>query len=350
MGKPTKLRNRLPNKPASSSADTLEERLNKIETIQARNTSNVFKYAFFFFMGVGLTMILYPEISVALAGLRESSITLTESEETPGKEVIVEQEYNLDDDTEEVEDAGASLETQRQEESQKPNKTTFKYSNEQDDSLKSVPLTFDNVDNGEKHASNKKSNEDNVKQNAKIEDNGKAIPVKFERFENIEDADNYENDETANKDTRLTQNTDKHSDVKRKPTKARQSDPLEGENEAEETLKLKTVDPRKDKQVHKVTKATGNNAKKTVVKEVKIERPESIVDEQKSVNMKTKRSSQQKSPKNMETKNEQKLPKEILEFNATILKGVTPKKIFADGRRIPPTELLPQKPNNSSVK
>ena len=340
MVKPTKLRYRLPNKPTSLSADTLEERLNKLETIQARNTSNVFKYAFFFLMGVGLTMILYPQISEMLGGIREPSIALTGSGEAFDKDIVVEQEYNLDDDNEDI---GDEPDTERQEEAMKPNKTTFKYSDEQDASLKSIPLKFGNEGNDEVHTSNGKGNENNERCDVNIEDEGKTIPVTFERFENIEDADNYDNDEPVN--DKILKNA-----IKRNPTKTKQSDPLEGENEDEETLKLKTDDHRKDEQVLKISKASENNAKKTVVKEVEVKGAESIVKEQKSVNKKTKRSSGEKSSKTMETKNEQKLPKEILEFNATFLKGVKPKKIFADGRRIPPTELLPQKPNNSSVK
>ncbi|KAL3832523.1 hypothetical protein ACJMK2_024158 [Sinanodonta woodiana] len=48
--------------------------------------------------------------------------------------------------------------------------------------------------------------------------------------------------------------------------------------------------------------------------------------------------------------NNKKISKELMDFNATFLTKITPKKIFVDGRRIPPVELLPQKPNNSSVK
>ncbi|XP_067649277.1 prolyl 4-hydroxylase subunit alpha-1-like [Haliotis asinina] len=44
------------------------------------------------------------------------------------------------------------------------------------------------------------------------------------------------------------------------------------------------------------------------------------------------------------------LPKEVRDFKPRILSTVTAKKIFADGRRIPPVELLPQKPTNSSVR
>ena len=44
------------------------------------------------------------------------------------------------------------------------------------------------------------------------------------------------------------------------------------------------------------------------------------------------------------------IPEEVRNFKATYQREMAPKKIFADGRRLPPVELLPQKPNNSSVK
>lgn len=48
--------------------------------------------------------------------------------------------------------------------------------------------------------------------------------------------------------------------------------------------------------------------------------------------------------------NVKEIEKEVDEFKATYLKKMSPKKIFVDGRRLPPVELLPQKPNNSSVR
>ncbi|XP_061180354.1 prolyl 4-hydroxylase subunit alpha-1-like [Saccostrea echinata] len=44
------------------------------------------------------------------------------------------------------------------------------------------------------------------------------------------------------------------------------------------------------------------------------------------------------------------LKTEAEKFKPTYLKKMSPKKIFADGRRLPPVELLAQKPNNSSVR
>jgi hypothetical protein len=63
-------------------------------------------------------------------------------------------------------------------------------------------------------------------------------------------------------------------------------------------------------------------------------------------------------PKTQTDKNKQQsLPKdakhlksEAESFKPTYLKKMSPKKIFVDGRRLPPIELLAQKPNNSSVR
>ncbi|XP_060067036.1 prolyl 4-hydroxylase subunit alpha-1-like [Ylistrum balloti] len=67
----------------------------------------------------------------------------------------------------------------------------------------------------------------------------------------------------------------------------------------------------------------------------------------------TKKGGSSSSPTKKQTKdrsNEQDLPKEVRDFKPTFQKTMSPKKIFADGRRLPPIELLPQKPNNSSVR
>lgn len=60
-------------------------------------------------------------------------------------------------------------------------------------------------------------------------------------------------------------------------------------------------------------------------------------------NIKTKKKLSSKSSADLKKK-------EVDEFKVSYLKSMAPKKIFVDGRRLPPVELLPQKPNNSSVR
>jgi outer membrane biosynthesis protein TonB len=65
-------------------------------------------------------------------------------------------------------------------------------------------------------------------------------------------------------------------------------------------------------------------------------------------------SANQKKISKEKTETEKRVPtpieEEMKKFKGTIQNHISPKKIFADGRRLPPTELLPQKPNNSSVR
>lgn len=63
-----------------------------------------------------------------------------------------------------------------------------------------------------------------------------------------------------------------------------------------------------------------------------------------------KRTSENTDKQKSDVKDQQNVPQEVKDFKPTYQKTLTPKKVFIDGRRIPPMELLPQKPNNSSVK
>ena len=303
MGKPTKLRHRQSNKPQISDNLSLEERLSKIENVQANNSSNVLKFAFFFFMGVGLTILLYPEVSKTLGGVRETREVITEKGKPSDAVELVEQEYNLDDDDIELdhndEDSGSL---------KKKNTTTFQYSDKTHDDVKPIPLEFEKFDSLEDAFSN---DDENVQK-----DSIKSVPLKFERNDALEGE--IDSDDEHNSNARDTKNVHQQNS---KDTKV---------PEPEYYDKEKTGD-----------------AERKVIKEVKIK---GTGNQNKEKTVKQKKKSQSATRTKTQTDGEQKLPKEVLEFNATIQKGILPKKIFADGRRIPPMELLPQKPNNSSVK
>lgn len=340
MGKTAKLRNRHPVKPVSFSSESVKERLSKIENIQAKNSSNVFKYAFFFFMGVSLTIILYPEISSVLAGIRETSGITTQKSTPSEREVPVEQEYSLDDDDDEdVADNFESLQF-----SKTPNKTTFHHSERPDKSIKFDTKVEDEL-----------INDGTIKQerNGINGDFPTPVSVKVEKLDNIENIEK----QLINEDTVTHGNNAKNDGVVRKvPIKFENSDPLEDEIDAEKNLNSQTsedLNPEKQtKFFSSVSQSAGKEGKhrekKSTDKEIKL-KPVQNGKNGKNAKQKGNKGSLSEST-NMEGRKEQKLPKEVLEFKPTILKGVTPKKIFADGRRIPPMELLPQKPNNSSVR
>ena len=279
MVKQTKVRNRQLNKSVNPSSESLEERLNKIETIQAKSSSNVLKFAFFFFMGVGLTIVLYPEISKTLGGLLQTKDITADRKQTSAGENLgnyIEQEYDLDED-----DGLNDLKNVVPDESMNsktPNLTTSKYVDKKDESIKHVPLTIE-----------------------------KSDPLEDELIDEDElDQSSKKTDRREERDIR---------EVKLMPLTA-------DEDDYDDAVSLEP---------------------EVEAKEVKFKR-------EVSKNKKTSKDTEKKATKVEKPNTKQELPKEILEFNSTMLKGVTPKKIFADGRRIPPMELLPQKPNNSSVK
>ena len=279
MVKQTKVRNRQLNKSVNPSSESLEERLNKIETIQAKSSSNVLKFAFFFFMGVGLTIVLYPEISKTLGGLLQTKDITADTKQTSAGENLgnyIEQEYDLDED-----DGLNDLKNVVPDESKNsntPNLTTSKYVDKKDESIKHVPLTIE-----------------------------KSDPLEDELI------DEDELDQSSKKTERREERESR--EVKLMPFTA-------DEDDYDDAISLEP---------------------EVEAKEVKFKR-------EVSKNKKTSKDTEKKATKVEKPNTKQELPKEILEFNSTMLKGVTPKKIFADGRRIPPMELLPQKPNNSSVK
>ena len=283
MGKHTKVRNRQFNKPISTSADSLEERLNKIETIQAKSSSSVLKFAFFFLMGVGLTILLYPEVSKMLDGMKQTkeiAAAKVAASERENVESYIEQEYNLDDDDLEDSDNPAAEEARS---SNKPNASSTQYADRNDEPVKSVPL-------------------------------------EFEKFNALEDE--------------LISNKDQSSESNRKTERDIEPDSQEVKLSPFKLNKEENLESLEDKTVSQEVK----------FKKVQNKNKKTVKDKQNS-SIKEKKTSQSQN-----SKVKQELPKEVLEFKPTILKGVTPKKIFADGRRIPPMELLPQKPNNSSVK
>ncbi|XP_069111252.1 uncharacterized protein [Argopecten irradians] len=120
----------------------------------------------------------------------------------------------------------------------------------------------------------------------------------------------------------------------------RRSVPLTSDDNGEMHKTKRTISPKEEK----TTNPSIDNSGSSQGKKVKSSKP-----------VKTSKSTKKGGPASNSSKKqnvdtEQKLPKEVRDFKPTFQKTMTPKKIFADGRRLPPMELLPQKPNNSSVR
>ncbi|XP_013420882.1 prolyl 4-hydroxylase subunit alpha-1 [Lingula anatina] len=89
------------------------------------------------------------------------------------------------------------------------------------------------------------------------------------------------------------------------------------------------------------------NEKTDETAEVKKSKPQPSSSNGQSISPK---SQTQSSSKTSKAPSQDQLPDEVKNFKPTILDALVAKKIFADGRRIPPVELLHQKTTNSTVK
>ena len=116
--------------------------------------------------------------------------------------------------------------------------------------------------------------------------------------------------------------------------------------------------PGKAKKVTQSTPSEKNSSTKTatpnkVPKRAKAEKPATAKSSHtKEESRKKEKRSPTKSPTAAaeDGPDDADLPEEVRNFQPTYLRTVSAKKIFADGRRIPPVELIPQKETNSSVR
>ncbi|XP_052808216.1 uncharacterized protein LOC128237063 [Mya arenaria] len=332
--------------------DELNERLRRLEELQiARNNSHsdVVKFTFFFVMGIALTILVYPKISSTF-NTDNSAIVTTKDDaserllENVEKKLVTIDNLKKDKQTVPNDNVGLTL---------RENDTGFK-----DESLVVVAKTLNKTTDSSKQRHDNSINS--------VEQTSKAT---FEERQ-TDKPDTNENDIVKNKET-----YDKN--VRERP-----EDLMIGEED--ETITVDEHEPNENKQdVKEVIKELPMNLKINDDGNVVGERvqlfPAHIEDDiddarvtkdapvkntknkpvhsaaNKSIH--TKKTKKAKTGMNKVTTNDNKLtankqnvPEEVKNFKATYQKEIAPKKIFADGRRIPAMELLPQKPNNSSVK
>ncbi|GAB1603052.1 uncharacterized protein LOC115215919 [Argonauta hians] len=132
------------------------------------------------------------------------------------------------------------------------------------------------------------------------------------------------------------------------------NEPMKIDLNTESSIKLNI--PSKDEhETLLISSSSNNNSNNKKKQQQKINNRENKESKSKEEMTKPKTKKKNKSKK---TKTESEttkdsgnegLPAEVRNFKRAFQRDITPKKIFADGRRIPPTHLLAQKPNNSSV-
>lgn len=295
-----------------SEASELEIRLRRLENAHTNGGSDVYKFAFFFFMGILVTILIYPRISStidSLAGERGISQTMKhrnsyEAEPLDDVESIIDERPsepsdldNIDKENETIATVGMIISNPEE-----------RYLPETDGNDKIVEL---------------RPKEDKVKSN-----NGQVkVSKDTDRVEDlmIEEHDELEIN-TEIKDASY------QKVVKEIPINLN-SEPQRINLFSSDVDDLGEEVPLRMEKIEKDTKRKKGAMKTNTKKGKTVKRTSENADKQKS-----------------DARDQQNVPQEVKDFKPTYQKTLTPKKVFIDGRRIPPMELLPQKPNNSSVK
>ena len=318
------------NVPTGS--DEVEERLRRLEEMQLtrhESHSDVIKFAFFFTMGVLVTVAVYPPLQAALGEHRDAGRHVTPED---GQGRIAGDRVSV------VSDAGTVNRTKHVSDDHVVEAEPRDIVTELDDAvvIERKGRVTDDVHTSDSRA-NKFQTEQAKGHSGRVQDNKKPRKSSHERSSGdlMMDEDEHTQEKALNTGARSSQ--DSTVVIKDKPVAIDSSidEGLDGQE-----VKLVPLD------VEEETKLSEQSHKPTV-KESK----------SKTMNSKKNKSSDSKSnkettksSKQSEKENQPNIPDEVKNFRPTFQKEVTTKKIFADGRRIPPTELLPQKPNNGSVR
>lgn len=335
MDKTVKYNNSTSDSDADSNAtigNELSARIQRLEN--AHGSTDVYKFAFFFFMGVALTILLYPRISSTIdsigdtprsnipSGVSEDSYKveqLDEIEEISSEEVIGSNDSDEDNET------NAEVERQKY---LKPN-----------NAMKDVP------EGNEKH--DMKPDNYNKQDTSKSNGNKFTDNKKRDKLGEFVIKDDEEERTEGVGDLMIEEYEDSNTEPASFSTYTDDNVNMEGESESQhvQLFSANVEDIAEGPLVEMDKRNTNKKAPDSETKSSEMSKAS-----RKATKNKSNTKSNPKNDKGSVTKDKQKVPQEIKDFKATYQKELTLKKIFVDGRRIPPMELLPQKPNNSSVK
>lgn len=298
----------------------LQERLARLEHLQLSqnsDSSNLLKFAFFFLMGMLLTTVLYPKIATTLEeassvdklemlSKSEANVVINDVNDDQ-QELLNEIENNIFDDNTEL-----SKPSKRESESRIKNNRQGRNTENMDQEPKDTSDENGNDLNDRSLEAKHKETLKSVKDHVIKLSGGDLMEVEIEGIEASAKAKSSDKPETVLKKI-----------------------PEEQVFEDDTGEEVKLVRAPVDDEVAEVSSAKKGKQKKK--------------------SKTTSKTDAKKAPKGNQANSESSgnnnnLPPEIKNFKPTYLKEVKPKKVFVDGRRIPPMELLPQKPNNSSVK
>ena len=325
---------------SEETSNELEARLQRLENAHSSGNTDVYKFAFFFFMGVVLTILVYPRISFTF-----DTKSVLSTNNLPEKKAVSSINIEQIDELDEIPSEEYVPDVEQGKEGNRTKLLVKRRDADIEETESKDELKLNTREIGKRNSAVEEERKDGnenkrVKDDAEddFEDRGEPVILKEERVEDLMEDEVSEDKAEPISFSSIqdgTQQTDTESSDGEEPRTIELFSANAENLINERPVEIKQVDTRDEKpEPKKKSTKNASKGKKTSQKKSKDK-----------VN-KANKSKDNAPPKD----NNEDLPKEIKDFKATYQKTVTPKKIFVDGRRIPPMELLPQKPNNSSVK
>ncbi|XP_045170263.2 uncharacterized protein LOC123532764 [Mercenaria mercenaria] len=321
---------------SEAAMDELDTRLQRLENANS-GTTDVYKFAFFFFMGVVLTILIYPRVSSTFGTTAVHSRDNLQAKKSDSG-------FNIEQ-IDEIEELPSEESTPAGEKRTEQNKTKtagdtpkYKQNIENEDLVKkkvnkrevkteSAERSKRDEEKGNDNEQTHKNNEKDITMEELEEEEGEPVILKREKNEDLM-VDEFEESNAGDTSEDIINNED-NAEPRRVELFSGNVEDIASDLPIE--IEKVSTNQQKPDQQKKKSQKTSKSSKPSQAKS------------------KDKARKKNKKEESDPTTN-QNVPKEIRDFKATYQKTLTPKKVFVDGRRIPPVELLPQKPNNSSVK
>lgn len=312
-----------------TNTNELEERLQRLENAYVSGSSDVLKFVFFFLMGVALTIVLYPRVTSTIR-------TINEKNEESFSEVNKAENEHGDMNDPKYPVINRSQENQSIEFKESEQKLSIEngLNNKRDSELMEEVEISSIKNNSNKHKTepavgkiNHKEN-DTVRNDELIGEDSKKVDKNDAFLKYAKEANeikiNLQEDGPRKKQIELFSSALEHKEDTAQMHRSKREETVT-------TYSDKDLENKEDTDgIHKSRNGKTTKEQSSKIKSQEMEDP----------------SHKTKSTKEIDSA----VPQKIKDFVPTYQREVTPKKIFVDGRRIPPMELLPQKPNNSSVK
>ncbi|KAH3717193.1 prolyl 4-hydroxylase subunit alpha-2-like [Dreissena polymorpha] len=334
--------------------EELEIRLQRLENLHNQGSDNIYKYLFFITLAVLLVALTYPKL--------EHFLKTKDAENVDVKRITVDNVQTVNNEIHkrnEIDDTGEYFGRTDEDDDGDEHRDSVLQRNVTE-AKETTIIKEENVFHRKSHVSIEALS---AEKNKKLETDVKASIKKTEDTERGAHVSKKNGDLMIDEDDGMISLDDDINEVSYKennegdrtekvilhelPIKMDGVDDGKGTNDDAEEVKLTRKTLVDDTQ--KVEGKEGDKESKTLGKAEK-KTKDSIGKSKKTTN-KGKKQKKEDNDKDVEGNlADKELPEEIRNFKASYQRELTPKKIFADGRRIPPMELLAQKEHNSSVR